>query len=103
MPGGKYKAIPVEPAGVCGIMLHDPGPKHIAGGGKPHGGTGVPGVGLLDGIHGKGANSIDTELIDCCLAFSNVFIHNMFLLFWGFVEVKITGRLDTPVLIYMQP
>ena len=79
--GGKYKAISVKPAGIFRVVLHYLGPENIGCRRKTHGCAGMPGIGLLNSIHGKSADCIDTNLINCCPAFRQTFIHNSFLLF----------------------
>ena len=43
-------------------MFQKPAPEHMGCGGKAHGSTGVPGICLLDGIHGKGSDGINALL-----------------------------------------
>jgi hypothetical protein len=63
MTPGKNKSIPVNPGGIFGIVFQKPAPEHMGCGGKAHGSTGMSGVCLLDGIHGKGSDGINTLLI----------------------------------------
>ncbi len=55
---GQNEAVTVGPERVCGVVLQHFAPEHFGDIGHAHGGTGVPGVGLLDGIHGQGPDGV---------------------------------------------
>jgi hypothetical protein len=56
---GQNEPVPVRPGGIGGIVSEVPGPDLVAGGGQPHGRSGMSGVGPLNGVHGKDADGVD--------------------------------------------
>src|SRR5262245_13709156 len=61
---GKHKAIAVGPDRVLWIELHDTVPERINQRGKRHWRAWMTGFRLLHGIHRKGADGVDTHLIE---------------------------------------
>ena len=60
----EYKPIAIGPDWISRIKLHHPVPNHVNQWRKGHWRTRMPGFGLLHGIHRKGSNRIDAQLID---------------------------------------
>src|SRR6476646_1674717 len=57
------KTITIPPVRVPWIMLEKARPESIGGRRQSHGGAGMSGVGLLNGIHGQHSDGIDTERV----------------------------------------
>ena len=64
MTGRQDETVPVGPQRIPGMMPQKPGPEDIGHGCRPHGHAGVPGVRLLNHVHGQHPDRIDTEFID---------------------------------------
>ena len=59
--------VTVRPNGIAGIELHDSLPETVGDWGHGHRRTRMTRIGLLYGIHGQGADRIDTGLIKLCV------------------------------------
>lgn len=55
---GQDEAIPVEPVGVLGVILHHLVVQDVPHGRAPHGQTRVSGIGLLHGIDGQESDGV---------------------------------------------
>ncbi len=64
MPGGKNKAVAIGPKRVRGIVAQESLPHAVANRSERHGRSGMPGIGLLHGVHREGANGVDGKLLD---------------------------------------
>ncbi len=60
----QHEPVPVWPDGIVRIEPHDPLPETVGDGSHGHRGSRVAGVGLLYGIHRKGADRIDAGLVE---------------------------------------
>ncbi len=58
MPVRQHEAIAIRPLRIVRVVLQVMPPQHFCYVGHAHRGTGVAGVGLLDGIHGQGPDGI---------------------------------------------
>jgi hypothetical protein len=56
---GEHEAVAVGPSRVAWIMAEEPAPEDVSGGSQGHGGAGMAGLGLLDGVHGECADRVD--------------------------------------------
>src|SRR5579864_7512676 len=61
--GGENETITIGPEGIGGIVAEKILPERINHGSQTHGSAGMPGVGLLHGVDGKRADSVDAELV----------------------------------------
>jgi len=68
MASREDESIAIRPKGPGGIIFQKILPKAIRHRSKPHGGAGMPGICLLDGVHRKGADRVDAKLIEMLLA-----------------------------------
>ena len=59
MANREDKAVAVGPVGAVGVVYENTVPKDIGHRREGHGGSWVAGIGLLDGVHGKGSDSVD--------------------------------------------
>ena len=55
---GQNEAVTIPPVRVGGVVLEELAPQHRPHFGHAHGRAGMPGVGLLDGIHGQNADYV---------------------------------------------
>ncbi len=72
---GEDEPVPVGPLGIFGVVFHHLGPQHIGGRGQPQRGAGVAGFGLLNGVHGQGADNVDTGGVFHCPGGRQVVAH----------------------------
>ena len=93
MAAGEYETIAIGPIRILGIVLHHPRPQRIAGRGQTHGCARMPGVGLLDRIHGEGADGIDAKIVDGRLLLGALFAAHVMRLLWRWFRVlAVNGR-----------
>ncbi len=55
---GQHETIAVGPVGIGRVVLQEVVPQHLRDIGHAHGGAGVTGIGLLDGIHAERTNGV---------------------------------------------
>ena len=65
VPGREHETIAVEPAGIGGIVFEEPGPQHIGHRRGAHRHSRVAAIGLLHGVHGEEAQSVDALIVQC--------------------------------------
>ena len=63
VPGRQHEAIAVEPFGIGGIVLEEPGPHHIRHRRGAHRQPRVTAIGLLHGVHGEEAQGVDALIV----------------------------------------
>ena len=61
---GQDKAVAVGPDGIQRIVAQELLPQTVGDRSESHGRSGMAGVCFLDGVHGKSANRVDTELVE---------------------------------------
>src|SRR5690242_19379702 len=59
VPAGEHESVAVDPVRVVRIVTQKAGPEQKAGWRQRHRSSGMPRLGLLDSIHGKGAYGVD--------------------------------------------
>ena len=64
MTARKDKPIPIDPLGIGRIVLQVLRPEDIGRRGESHRSTGMPGIGLLDRVHGKRSNGVDAHGVE---------------------------------------
>ncbi len=57
--GGQHEAVPVDPLGIGGVVLHLLAPDGEGGGGRAHGHARVTGFGLLHALGGQDTDRVD--------------------------------------------
>ena len=62
VPVREDKTVPIRPQRLFGVVPHDARPEHVGQRRQGHGRAGVPGIGLLGGIHGQSADHVDAQL-----------------------------------------
>jgi hypothetical protein len=62
--GRQHEPVAVGPAGRLRVVPHRLGVEHVGDRRKRHGGTGMPGVRLLHGVHRETPNRVDREGLD---------------------------------------
>ena len=63
MSGREDEAVPVGPEGITRVELERAIPERVGHGRRTQGQTGVPGPGLLHGVHGQEAQGVDAEFV----------------------------------------
>ena len=63
MSGREHEAVPVGPEGITRVELEKAIPECVGHGRRTQGQTGVPGFGLLHGVHGQEAQGVDAEFV----------------------------------------
>ena len=63
MSGRENEAVPVGPEGIIRFEFERAIPESVGHGRRTQRQTGVPGLGLLHGVHGQEAQRVDTELV----------------------------------------
>ena len=64
MPAGQHKPIAPCPSRIGRVVSQVSCPQHVAKRRQGHGRAGMPAVGLLHGIHGKGSNCVDAQIVE---------------------------------------
>jgi hypothetical protein len=63
MSGREDEAVPVGPEGIMRVELERTIPERVGHGRRAQGQAGVPGLGLLHGVHGQEAQGVDAEFV----------------------------------------
>ena len=63
MSGRENEAVPVGPEGITRVELEQAIPECVGHGRRTQRQPGVPGLGLLHGVHGQEAQRVDTEFV----------------------------------------
>ena len=65
VPGREHETIAVEPTGIGWVVFEEPGPQHIRHRRRAHRHSRVAAIGLLHGVHGEEAQSVDALIVQC--------------------------------------
>ena len=64
MSAGQDKSVSIWPFGATGVVTHDSRIERVGQRRESHGGSGMAGVRLLRGIHGKATDNINGAVFD---------------------------------------